>query len=319
MKEQKTENRIWFRQKKSLFWNSVLCCIPAMAVAVIVLILAYNPHLTEQKDVSGYMGTEAEDINETSEEAAMMNTSPDLVILGDSIMGKERDTTTVPSVISEITGLSIYNAAFGGSCASSNNFDNRYSFHEDSLNLCMLQDAIVQQDFGVQFADLPNNPYQADYFPKTLQGLSEIDFSKVKVLVIEHGTNDYTAGRVLDNAEDPEDIYTFGGALRLTITNLQEAYPQLKIVLVTPDFCWVSGYDDCTVQDFGHGTMEDYVDLELDIADAYGIDVIDVFHNVGFNADNIIGYTEDGLHLNEEGRTIYGTYIGEQLNALLEQ
>ena len=244
--------------------------------------------------------------------------TPDLVILGDSIMGKEREDNTIPSIIEKVTGLTVFNGAFGGSCACSNNFENRYSFHEDSLNLCRLQDAIIHKDFGVQLADLPNNPYQSAYFPEVLQGLAAIDFSKVKVLIIEHGTNDYSAGRKLNNPDDQKDEDTFGGALRLSISNMQKAYPNLKIVLVSPDFCWISGYKECTKQDFGHGTMQDYVDMEKKIAKEYGLDLINVFDYAGLNAGNIKKYTEDGIHLNEDGRTIYGTYIGNQLKKILK-
>lgn len=271
-----------------------LCAVPGLLIMAAALFLMTHWNIWKEKKAA-----------------------PDLVILGDSIMGKEREDQTIPSVIEKVTGLTVFNGAFGGSCACSNNFENRYSFHEDSLNLCRLQDAIVHQDFGVQLADLPNNPYQSAYFPEVLQGLSEIDFSRVKVLLIEHGTNDYTAGRKLDNPDNPKDSYTFGGALRLSISNIQKAYPNLKIILVSPKFCWIPGYKDCTKQDFGHGTMQAYVDLEKKIAEDYGLDLIDVFDNTGFNADNIREYTEDGLHLNEDGRTIYGTYIGKQLKKIL--
>ena len=242
---------------------------------------------------------------------------PNVVILGDSIMGKERYVTTVDSVIANVTGLSVFNGAFGGTTASSNNTQNRYSYHEDSLNLSRLQDAIVHQDFGVQMADLQDNPFQADYFQQTMKKLSQINFSKVDVLLIEHGTNDYSSKRPLDNADDPMDAGTYAGALRLTISNLQKTYPNLKIILVTPTFCWISGYEDCTRQDFGYGTMDKFVEREQEIAAQYGLDVIDAYHNTGFQADNIAEYTEDGIHLNEAGREKYGTYLGEQLNHIL--
>lgn len=279
-------------EKKKLPVLRLLLFIPGVLAAVLLLFVSAQPYVRAGQE------------------------TPELVILGDSIMGKEREVTTVASVMEEVSGLQIFNGAFGGSCASSNNLDNRYSYHEDSLNLCRLQDAICNRDFGVQLADLPVNPYQSAYFPETLQQLSQIDFTKVRYLLIEHGTNDYSSGRALDDEKDPMNVYTFGGALRFSIRNLQKTYPKLQIILVTPNFCHISGYEDCAKQSFGYGTMEDYAALEKKIAAQYGITLIDAYHEDGFNADNVLSLTEDGIHLNEDGRKQYGTYLGEQLKQL---
>jgi len=170
----------------------------------------------------------------------------DIVLLGDSIAGKERLFTTVDSRISEITGKTIYNGAFGGSCASTANYDMRYDYHEDSLNLCRFIDAICQQDLGIQLSDLPNNQFQSWYFPESLKEMETIDYEKVDVFVLQHGTNDYSGGRPLDNQDNPKDIYTYGGALRYSIERLQETYPDAEIVLVTPAFCKTS-CTDCRI------------------------------------------------------------------------
>ena len=118
-----------------------------------------------------------------------------VVLLGDSIMGKERCDKRVDGVIQETTGMSVYNGAFGGTCASAGNPQNSYDYHEESLNLCRLVDAICEKDFGVQLADLPNNQFQSWYFPEALENLSKVDFNKVDVVLLEHGNNDYSGGR----------------------------------------------------------------------------------------------------------------------------
>lgn len=236
-----------------------------------------------------------------------------VVILGDSIMGKERVVNKVDDVIANVSGRTVFNGAFGGTCASAGNPENRYDYHEESLNLCRLVDAICEKDFGVQLADLPNNQFQSDYFPEALEGLSQIDFGQVDVVLIEHGNNDYSGKRPLDNQKNPYDIYTFGGALRYSIRELQEHYPDLKIILVTPAFCWIDSSEPCDVQDFGQGTLEAYVNLEYQIAEEFGLEIIDAFHGLGFDETNILSYTEDGVHLNEQARKIYGTFVGEKL------
>ena len=46
---------------------------------------------------------------------------------------------------------------------------------------------------------------------------------------------------------------------------------------------------------------------------------MDVYHGVDFNEENIIGYTEDGMHLNETGREIYGDFLGHELQKILAE
>ena len=41
--------------------------------------------------------------------------------------------------------------------------------------------------------------------------------------------------------------------------------------------------------------------------------ILDAFHGLGFDETNILSYTEDGVHLNEQARKIYGTFVGEKL------
>lgn len=84
------------------------------------------------------------------------------------------------------------------------------------------------------------------------------------MLIIEHGVNDYLSGCPVDNKEDPYDAYTYGGALRTCLKLLQENYPKLRIVLVTPTYCWLLAEEKtCEQKDYGQGILEEYVNTEL--------------------------------------------------------
>ena len=231
-----------------------------------------------------------------------------VVCLGDSILGNVRDETSVTAVMETILQEPVANGAFGGTCASLGNREYRPTFYEDSLNLAKLADAIAYRDFQVQLYDISSNHFGLFYFEEALKELSRIDFTKTEILFIEHGINDFSAGRPLDNEEDPLDCYTYGGALRYSIEKLQKEYPQLRIVLVTPLYCYFQENGqralDSETSDFGYGGLVNYVELELAIAEEYGLDVIDNFHNMGINSENVDEYTEDGLHLNEKGRRL---------------
>lgn len=229
-----------------------------------------------------------------------------VVCLGDSIIGNVRDKTSVTGVMESILKEPVLNGAFGGTCASLGNTERRSTFYEDSLNLAALADAVSKKDFEVQLYDISSNQFGLDYFQPALFDLSQVDFKKAEILFIEHGINDFSAGRPLDNPEDPKDVYTYGGALRYSIEELEEAYPDLQIVLVTPLYCYFQengkrGLDSETA-DFGYGPLENYANLELEIAEEYELPCIDNFHNFGLDRTNADEYTLDGIHLNEDGR-----------------
>lgn len=238
-----------------------------------------------------------------------------IVCLGDSIIGNDRDETSVTGVMESVLGEPVANAAFGGTCASLSNQQYRPTYYEDSLNLAALVDAIAYQDFCVQLYDIPSNRFQLPYFSEALKELTQIDFSKAEIVFIEHGINDYSAGRPLDNPQNPKDVYTYGGALRYSIEKLQEAYPQLQLVLVTPLYCYFQTdgvrTSDSETLDLGYGPLANYVEVELAIAKEYGLPCIDNFHNMGLNRDNAKEYTIDGLHLNEEGRAILAMTLAD--------
>lgn len=242
-----------------------------------------------------------------------------VVCIGDSIIGNTRDETSVTTVMENRLGYKVYNGAFGGTCASKSNIENRPTFYEDSINLCELAEAISYQDFGVQLFDIDSNNFKLDYFSQVLRDLSKIDFDQVEILFIEHGINDYNAGRPLDNPENPYDVFTFGGALRYSIEQLQQSYPDLHIVLTTPLYCYFQKdgerLGDSITSDFGYGPLENYVNLEIQIAREYGIGLLDNFHELGINESNMEEYAEDGIHLNELGRKVLGEAMAKYVES----
>lgn len=240
-----------------------------------------------------------------------------IVCLGDSLIGNEREDTVVTDVMEEVLGEKVWNGAFGGTCMSKGNTGNRPDYYEDSLSMCELADAIASQDFTRQQIDITNNQFKLGYFDESVRALAQIDFSKAEVLIIEHGTNDYNSGRPIDNEENPFDCYTFGGALRYSISTIQKAYPDLRLILVTPPYCFFERdgevTNDCYSLDYGYGNLEKYAELEIAIAEEYGIESIDVFHEIGINEENAKEYLYDGVHFNREGRKLFGETIAGYL------
>lgn len=245
----------------------------------------------------------------------------DVVAIGDSIIGKEREDGTVDEYFEAYSGLSMVNGAFGGNCASVGEDAGRYSRQGESFTFPELAEAICSQDFAVQRADFAASQKKIRYFEESIDNLAAVDFRQTGILMAAFGTNDYLSGKRPDDPDDPYNVETYAGALRYGIELLEKTYPDLEIVLVTPPFCHISGWENCWKETFyGGETLDKYVEAEKKVAAEYGLYVIDVFGGAGIDESNYAQYMESGgLHLNREGREKYARFLAEKTEELLEE
>lgn len=243
-----------------------------------------------------------------------------IVMMGDSILGECRDETAVSAQLSRLLGEPVFNGALGGTCMGRVDTEQRLAYTKDCLSMQAFSQSIVTGDFGVQ-QTVRSREAATWYFEETVNELERIDFTSVELLIIGHGLNDYHAGTLIYNEEDIYDAYTFVGALRSTIETLQDKYPDLRIVLLTPTYSWYP-YNDayeltCEQYNLGGGLLEDYVSAEIGTAEIMGVEVIDLYHD--FYPHEQWGdweiYTRDGLHPNEAGRRLIAEKIYEYLSA----
>ncbi len=236
-----------------------------------------------------------------------------MVVLGDSIMGLPRDESAVPHQLAKGLGITVFNGALGGTCLGRQDMEMRLGFTKDSLSMVGLSKSIGAQDFGVQ-QTVRIREGATEYFPETIDEMENIDFEKVDVLIIEHGLNDYHAGIPIYAEENLYDEYTFTGALRSSIRELQEAYPKLRIVLITPTYTWYTLLDlTCEEYNTGSGILEEYVEAEMEVAREMGVEIIDVYHDFYPHEawEDWQLYTDDGLHPNDAGRVLLTQTIAE--------
>lgn len=238
-----------------------------------------------------------------------------MVVFGDSLCGLVRDETSIPAQIGELTGMTVFNGAFGGTCVSRIDEERRLDLAGDSLSLVGLTKAVAADDFGVQ-QSLRISVAGTEHFEATVDELERIDFSVVELALIMHGLNDYYSGVPIHNEKDPYDEYTFIGALRGSLEYLQRANPDMRIVLVTPSYTWyLATGQTCEEFDAGYGVQEDYIRAEMELAQELGIEVIDVYHDVypHENWDDWALSTVDGVHPNERARNLLAGIIAEYL------
>ena len=249
----------------------------------------------------------------------------DIVVLGDSIVGNPvSDGATFPELLEEKLGVSVLNGGLGGTSMSMRSEQMWGSMANTEWCMVKLAEAIAYDDWKSQKASMAYaqnysevNNQSLDYFQETLDYLGQVDFSKVKMLVIEHGSNDYNSGVPLDNPENKYDITTFGGALRRSLKVLREAYPDMRIVLFSPIYCALgeNNMDKCYDTKYGKGGfLQEYAELEKEIAKEFGVEWLDAYHQSGIGEDNASEYLADYLHPNAKGHELLSDFLAEYLS-----
>ncbi|MCD8379216.1 MAG: SGNH/GDSL hydrolase family protein [Lachnospiraceae bacterium] len=227
-------------------------------------------------------------------------TGHEIVLMGDSVVGNQfYNGDPVDEVLSEKTGMEVFNGAFGGSSVVSYNDGLWETLGSESFSFEALVNAIVLRDFSAQNAAIERNATQT-YFAERLENLEQTDFSKTDILVVCFGANDYA------NQISPD---VFEEAFSNSIGRLQAAYPSLTIYISSPVFNYLTRDGEqifCDSGEWGDYLLEEYVLAQERVAEEYGVCFIDNYHDSVINADTIYDYTitADGLHLNKEGRDV---------------
>lgn len=234
---------------------------------------------------------------------------------GDSIFGNKRPPDDISTALAKITGATAYNLGFGG-CRMS-----QHSANWDAFSMYQLAYAIANNDFAAQNAvDVDNVSGMPAYFKETRALLESIDFSKVDIITISYGTNDFTAGVELNNDNDQYDTTTFCGALRYSLNLLLAAYPQLHIFVCTPTWrFWIDEnnqflYDSDTHEEGGQ-LLTAFVTAVQTVSRAYHVKSIDNYYELGINQYNRSHWfpPTDGTHHNKDGGVLIAQHMAIEM------
>jgi len=300
--------------------------------------VGYN-YITAQDGVTGtvsFLMSASKEINDIDARVTVLENTPTLskkfygkkiVCFGDSITGNFPAPLDYPSMIAEITGATVYNAGFGGCCMSDNGQTRKL------FTMCRLADSIVAGDFSDQEESGVSITYagtSTNYVPERLAMLESIDWSDIDYITIAYGTNDWNSNYGLDNADNPLDTTTYIGAFRYSVEKLLTAYPNLKILVITPLWRWWdantgmpseihSDYIDSN--DYAKGTgykLWQYGDALADAAKLYHIHTFNLYWNCMMTKQNRLEYFDynDGTHPKLKGRELMAELISAQLEAI---
>ena len=230
-----------------------------------------------------------------------------IVFLGDSIFDNNRDGTGVPFLTAEACGADAYNLAIGGTSASLEVGESTEASEWTSRSLI----GIIRAMKG----EIPTDIFAGTRTKEILDN-KKIDWAATDYFVVEYGCNDFFRAVPLDEPERRFDQYTYAGALRHAIAQLEELGTDATIILCSPHYArffdannWMIG--DGNTLNTGYGTLFDYKGICQYVAKESQVAFFDAYFELGIDGYTAEEYLEDGVHLTEAGRKLYAEKLSE--------
>jgi len=240
-----------------------------------------------------------------------------IVNFGDSIFGNVYDENemSIAKYLKSITGMTVINAAFGGS---------RMSSHRDcwdAFSMYRIADSITSGDFSLQLnANYPANEWVPDYCRTRAAALSRVNFDKVEIITIAFGANDYTSAKKIDDPQNPYNFQTYLGAARYSVEKILKRFPHIRVFICSPTFFyWEKDgeYSDGETKYFNEdkNTILDFVGAAKAVAHEYKLPFADLYHEAGINKYNAHYFFKapDTVHHIETGRQRIAETLGRHL------
>ena len=219
-------------------------------------------------------------------------------------MGKE---SNLANMIADKTGATVYNFSFADSYLSCKEPELETG-HNDLFSLYWLTTVFtIENDVIVNdyLAAKPNTPVEVK---ATLSLLQNLDFNMVDVIAIMYDGSDYLDCRGMYNRDDSTNIRHFGGALEASINLIQDTFPHIQIIVMSPPYAYGLEEDgtlvDSTLKTYGEeGPLASYVQYQSDVCYKTFTTFIDTFYGSVnyYKADQLL---KDHLHLTEEAREL---------------
>lgn len=214
--------------------------------------------------------------------------------------------------IAKKTGATVYNGAFTGTTMAAQFASYNDGYILDAFSFYYVAKSLANRDFALM-QTAATYSYDEN-FPKTAKLLAELDLNTVDLICVMYDGADYVNKRPTDDPNAPYDPVTYTGALRAGVKAIQEAYPHIRIVVMSHTFCHSIGADgnfqNGDRADLGHGTLSHYLQKELDATMDVGVSFIDNFYG-SINEDNYLEYMTDYIHLNDAGREVLARRFAE--------
>lgn len=218
-----------------------------------------------------------------------------LVFIGDSTFGNFTDSLAITGVVEAFTDARVINCGYGGMTGA-------YG-EPEWVAMGDLLDAIETGD-GSRLGEEESGP-PAVAVSATLR--QTVGTGENVIFFLDFGINDYI-GAVPVSGENPLDLHTYMGAMRVGIERLQAMFAEGEIVLVTPHFIRYNNYGTNPVSE-AENVYADYVDAVRELAGEYALTILDFYGDLGIDRDNWAERLGDEVHPNEASRFEMGMSV----------
>lgn len=232
-----------------------------------------------------------------------------IVAFGNAPFADDRDSEdNLANIIAEMTGATVYNCAVNGSYLGVQS----YSFDEvwhpmDAFNFYWLCSLATGGDVSNYIPSAKGSmgedfPPEGDYVHETL---TTLDFNTVDVVTIMYDATDYLMNNNMYNDNNDTDVMTFTGNLEAGIELLQNTYPHIRIIVMSPTYAFAlddnGNYISSDIRTYGEDVLSTYVIKQYSSALSRSCTFVDHLYGT-IHEDNASEYLIDHLHLNVAGR-----------------
>ncbi len=249
---------------------------------------------------------------DTSGKTIRRDYSGDITILafGNAPFADDRNSNdSLINMIREKTNATIYNCSVSGSyLAAEEPSLNEWECPSDAFNfywLCLM--AAGNKDIAQKYLNCLG--FLGDSAPpeamEVYDTLTTLDMNTVDVVVLMYDGSDYLAGHEMYSDSNRTDIQQFTGNMEAGIEVLQQTYPHIRIIVMSPPYAFGldenGKYVSSDIQRYGWSVLSTYVIKQADSAYYRLVSFVDNLYGT-VNEDEAPQYLTDHIHLNVEGR-----------------
>jgi len=230
---------------------------------------------------------------------------------------KEKDTG-VCNLVAELTNATVLNCSFPNSTISSDQaiFDAQ-TYAWDAFSFYWVATALCQGNTGIYDEVLSVIPNLESRIIESIEQLKSVDMSKVDMLAIMYDGYDYSLARKVNDDENPENITTYLGAFNTAIDMFQETYPHIRIIVMSPTYCYGLGSQgeliSSDIQSYGNEFLSTFSIKLSEASYQQSISFVDNLYGT-IHEDIAPDYLSNYLDLNEDGRKLVAQRLADAIN-----
>lgn len=292
----------------------------ALVLVLIIGLIGYRIwNYGVEKDLSDYVGKDEEECFDSimpllNKDGAQPVDDGVITILafGNAPFSDDRDSDdNLANMIADQSGAVVYNCSVAGSyLAAQEPTLKAEEYPMDAFNFYWLttlfclrnNEHVYQQVFDVMGDDVPDGAREA------FDTLTTIDFDTVDVITLMYDGSDYLAGHNMYSDENPTDIQQFTGNMEAGIELIQQTYPHIRIIVMSPPYAYAIDEDGNYVSSDmyrynNQDVLSTYVIKQYGSAYTRGVTFVDHLYGT-ITESNADKYLTDNIHLNTEGRKL---------------